>query len=233
MVLSDAGLPFLSALLSVILIDLVLAGDNAIVIAMAVRSLPASRRKAGILAGSGAAVILRIALTFFVARLLELHYLKLAGGLLILWIAVKLFSQSPSGERAEAGSAGIWQSVKIIIIADITMATDNMLAVGGASHGNLLLLILGLGFSIPFVIFTSNLLSSLMDRYPVILYIGAAVLGKTGGEMIMTDPFTTMAFSPGRLGVYLVEAVCAAGVVFIGRFRARMKEKRAERAVDR
>src|SRR5512137_3005989 len=156
---------FFSALASIVLIDLILAGDNAVVIAMAVRSLPREHRRRGIVLGSAAAVLLRVVATFFVAQLLRAPYVKLLGGLLIGWIAIKLF-----------------------VVADITMALDNMLAVGGASHGDIFLLLFGLALSIPFVVFTSGLLSLLMDRYPVIVYLGAAVLGKVSAEMILTDP---------------------------------------------
>jgi YjbE family integral membrane protein len=183
-------LKFLSSLFSIVIIDLILAGDNAVVIAMAVRSLPHDQRKRGILFGAGAAVLLRVILTFFVAQLLNISYVKLVGGILILWIAVKLFVEGAPEEKQERHATTIWQAIKIIVIADITMSLDNMLAVGGASHGNMFLLLFGLGLSIPFIVFTSNLLSMLMDKYPVIIYIGAAILGKVGGEMIITDPFT-------------------------------------------
>jgi YjbE family integral membrane protein len=183
-------LQFVSSLFSIVIIDLILAGDNAVVIAMAVRSLPHEQRKKGIIFGAGAAVLLRVMLTFFVAQLLNVSYVKFIGGLLILWIAVKLFVEGVPEDGQERPATTMWQAMKIIVIADISMSLDNMLAVGGASHGNLFLLLFGLGLSIPFIVFTSNLLSILMDRYPIIIYIGAAILGKVGGEMIITDPFT-------------------------------------------
>jgi YjbE family integral membrane protein len=114
---------------------------------------------------------LRVVATFFVAQLLQINYLKIIGGLLILWIAVKLFVEGAPEDNVEREAATIAQAVKIIVIADITMSIDNMLAVGGASHGNLFLLIFGLGLSVPLVVFTSNLLSILMDKYPIIIYI--------------------------------------------------------------
>jgi len=134
---------FFSALFSIVVIDLILAGDNAVVIAMAVRSLPHDQRRKGILLGAGAAVLLRVILTFFVAQLLQVNFLKLAGGVLILWIAVKLFVEGSPEESIDKEAATIGQAIKIIVIADITMATDNMLAVAGASHGNLFLLLSG------------------------------------------------------------------------------------------
>lgn len=226
-------LPFLSALLSIVLIDLILAGDNAVVIAMAVRSLPQEQRKKGILFGAGAAVLLRVVITFFVAQLLNVSYVKLIGGVLILWIAVKLFIEGAPEEGRERKAATVWQAVKVIVIADITMSLDNMLAVGGASHGNMFLLLFGLGLSIPFIVFTSNLLSMLMDRYPVIIYAGAAILGKVGGEMLLTDPLTVRYLpaglladadvaAPSRALLYAVEASFAAGVIVTGKVWMRM-----------
>ena len=232
-------LKFLAALFSIVIIDLILAGDNAVVIAMAVRSLPHDQRTRGILFGAGAAVLLRVVATFFVAHLLNISYVKLLGGILILWIAVKLFVEgAPEGEQ-ERRAATIWQAVKVIVIADITMSLDNMLAVGGASHGNMFLLLFGLGLSIPFVVFTSNLLSMLMDKYPVIIYIGAAILGKVGGEMMITDPFTIRLLPaslltpdlmhPNKMVQYPLEVLFAAGVIIAGklwmRWTVRMEEK--------
>ncbi len=150
---------FLTAVLSIILIDLVLAGDNAVVIAMAVRNLAPDQRKRGILLGAGAAVSLRIIATFFVSQLLNITLVKLAGGAAILWIGVKLFVDGMPDDGAKREARTLWQAVKLIVIADITLSIDNMLAVGGASHGNLFLLLFGLTVSVPFVVFTSNFLS--------------------------------------------------------------------------
>ena len=212
---------FLSSLFSIVVIDLILAGDNAVVIAMAVRALPKVQRRKGIIYGSLAAVLLRVFLTFFVARLLSLSYVKLVGGIVILWIAVKLFVEDEEAVEAHKEAETLWHAVRLIIIADITMALDNMLAVGAASHGNLALLIFGLGLSIPFVVFTSSLLSSLMDKYPVIIYIGAALLGKVGGEMIMTDPVIIRFVPLSPFLLYCTEALFAAGVLAAGRYRVR------------
>ncbi|RJQ46609.1 MAG: TerC family protein [Nitrospiraceae bacterium] len=221
-------LNFFSALVSIIIIDLILAGDNAVVIAMAVRSLPSEQRKKGIIFGAGAAVLLRVIATFFVSQLLTISFIKLVGGAVILWIAVKLFMEGVPDERIEKEATTVVQAVKIIVIADITMAIDNMLAVGGASHGNLFLLLFGLGLSVPLVVFTSNLLSILMDKYPVIIYIGAAVLGKVGGEMIITDPFTVNILHPGKLLIYATEAFFAVGVIIAGKLWMRWKIAKEE-----
>ena len=206
---------FLLAILSIVLIDIVLAGDNAVVIAMAVRTLPQRQRLWGIVLGASVAVLLRVALTAVAAQLMNVNYIKLAGGLLILWIAVKLLLQEEPSEAGGRPAGTLWQAVWLIMVADLTMSLDNVLAVAGASKGHLGLLLFGLGLSIPLVVAASNLLSRLMDRYPVIIYLGAAILGKVGGEMIMTDRLTTTLLAPPVWLVHLVEAVLAAGVIVL------------------
>jgi YjbE family integral membrane protein len=208
---------FVSALFSIVIIDLILAGDNAVVIAMAVRSLPREQRRKGILLGSAAAVLLRVLATFFVSQMLRLQFIKLVGGALILWIAVKLFVEGSPEEGADKEAANLWQAIRIIVIADITMSLDNMLAVAGASHGNLFLLLFGLGLSIPLVVLTSNLLSILMDRYPYVIYLGAGILGKVGGEMMITDPVIVSWLHPSKALIYATEAVFAVGVIVVGK----------------
>jgi YjbE family integral membrane protein len=215
------GWPFLSSLISIILIDLLLAGDNAVVIAMAVRTLPKSQRGKGIIYGSLAAVLLRVLLTFFVAQMLALNYVKLIGGLVIVWIAVKLFVEDEEAVGIHKEAATLWHAVRLIVVADISMALDNMLAVGAVSNGNFFLLLFGLGLSIPFIVFTSSLISRLMDNYPFIIYIGAALLGKIGGQMIITDPVVSRFITPTPLITHSVEVACAAAVILIGRFRVR------------
>ncbi|MBI5665461.1 MAG: TerC family protein [Nitrospirae bacterium] len=222
-------LNFLYSLVSIVIIDLILAGDNAVVIAMAVRSLPLEQRKKGIFYGAGAAVLLRVIATFFIAQLLQMNYIKLIGGALILWIAVKLFVEGVPEENLRKEATTIAQAIKVIVIADITMATDNMLAVGGASHGNLFLLLFGLGLSIPFVVFTSNLLSTLMDKYPVIIYIGAAILGKVGGEMMITDPVIVNITGTSDTLKYSVEIIFAIGVILAGKLWMKWKVTREEK----
>ena len=203
------------AVLSIVLIDIVLAGDNAVVIALAVRTLPPKQRLMGIMLGSGVAVVLRVGLTFIAAQLLVMNYIKLIGGGLILWIAVKLLIDN-TGEKAHGSAAGgVWQAVWLILVADITMSIDNVLAVAGASKGSFPLLLFGLGLSIPLVVFTSNLLAKLMDRYPVIIYVGAAILGKVGGDMIMTDRLTEEVFHPAPWLVHAVEGMLAIGVILL------------------
>ena len=204
---------FLVAVMSIILIDLVLAGDNAVVIAMAVRNLPGRQRMWGIALGAGAAVVVRVAATFLVAQLLNIQFIKLVGGAVIIWIAVKLLSEGTEEECTDKECGNIWEAVWIIIVADMSMGIDNMLAVGAASHGNLFLLLFGLLLSIPFVVFMSNILSKLMNKYPIILWLGAGILGKVGGEMMITDPWVRGLLNPPKwvefaVMVFFVAFVC-------------------------
>jgi len=218
---------FFSALLSVILVDLVLAGDNAVVIALAVRNLSPGQKKWGIILGAGAAVGLRVVCTFFAAQMLRIMFLKFIGGALILWIAVKLLTQEHADENVSAAS-NLLQAVKLIVIADIVMSLDNMLAVAGASKGNAFLLLFGLGLSIPLVVAGSSILSTLMSKYPVIVVIGAAVLGKVGGEMMITDPWIQKTFAIPHWFVYVIEATFAIGVVVVGKRIVKRRKEREE-----
>ena len=213
---------WLLAVLNIVWIDIVLAGDNAVVIALAVRNLEARQRLIGIAAGAGAAVVLRVGLTFVATQLLAIRFVQLGGGLMILWIALKLLRQNEGApEEGGAGARGLWQAVWMIVVADITMSTDNILAVAGTSKGSLPLLLFGLGLSIPFVVFTSNLLSIIMDKYPIVIWIGAAILGRVGAEMIITDPVVHNALHPStpiEIGVQVLGALI---VVAAGKLLAR------------
>jgi len=200
------------AVMSIVFIDLVLAGDNAVVIAMAVKNLHGKERQMGIVLGSGGAVVVRVICTFLVAQLLNLPLVKLIGGAVIIWIAVKLLTEGTKEECHDKECSSLWHALWIIIVADLSMGIDNMLAVGAASHGNLFLLLFGLLLSIPMVVFMSTWLSILMDRYPIILWIGAAVLGKVGGEMMITDPWVKGLLAPPKWTEY---AVMAFFIVFI------------------
>ncbi len=222
------NMQFLSGLVSIIAINLVLSGDNAVVIAMAARTLPREQRRKGIVFGALFAVLLRVAFTFFVAELLGMNYARLAGGAVLLWIAVKLFVEDEEAVEHHREAASVWHAIRLIVVADITMSLDNMLAVGAASHGDLRLLLFGLGLSIPFLIFASGLLEMVMERYPAIIVLGAALLGKVGGEMIITDPVLAGRLHPSRAAVYLFEAVCAVGVVIAGRLWVRREAVREE-----
>ena len=205
--------PFLFALLNIIFINIILSGDNAVVIAMAVRSLPPKQRRNGILLGTAGAVVLRIGLTFIAARLLEVPFVKLLGGLLILWIAFKLLMGESEEDKTKEVN-GLRQAIITILMADLVMSLDNVLGVAGAANGDSLLLIIGLATSIPIVILASNIITRMMDRFPIIVVLGAAVLGRVAGEMIVSDPFMVRTLHhPGHLAVYSVQAMLAVGVV--------------------
>ncbi|HET6460553.1 MAG TPA: YjbE family putative metal transport protein [Syntrophales bacterium] len=214
---------FLIGFLSIIIVNLVLSGDNAFVIAMAVRSLPGKQRMNGIVFGVGVAVVLRIALTFLAALLLQIRYVKLIGGAIIIWIAINLLADGATEERLQKEARTLWHAFWIIIVSDIAMSIDNVLAVAAASKGNLFLIIFGLGFSIPIVVFASTLLVMLIDKYPIIIYLGAAVLGQVGGEMMVTDPFIVQILNPSNILAYCVEAFFTIGVVVAGKLRVRQK----------
>lgn len=215
---------FFAAVMSIVLIDLVLAGDNAVVIAMAVRNLPDKQRLWGIALGAGAAVVVRVSATFLVAQLLNLPFIKLVGGAVIIWIAVKLLSEGSDEDCKEHECGSIWQAVWIIVVADMSMGIDNMLAVGAASHGNLFLLMFGLVLSIPFVVFMSNILSKLMNRYPIILWLGAGILGKVGGEMMIMDPWVHGLLNPPKWVQYAVMAFFVAFVCGLSKWIANRRK---------
>jgi YjbE family integral membrane protein len=169
-------------------INIILSGDNAVVIALACRSLPPRQRMIGILLGAGAAVVLRIIFTVLVNQLLGIHYLKLIGGLLLFWIAVKLVTQEEASEDSIRSGGSIWEAVKIVAIADIVMSLDNVLAIAAAAGGDINLIIFGLIISIPLVIGGATLITNLLTHYPVLVWAGAALLGWVAGELLATEP---------------------------------------------
>ncbi len=222
---------FLVAVMTIVLIDLVLAGDNAVVIAMAVKNLQGKRRRMGIVLGAGGAVVIRIVCTFMVAQLLTMPLVKFIGGAVVIWIAVKLLTDGAKEECHGKECSSLWQALWVILVADLSMGVDNMLAVGAASHGNLFLLLFGLILSIPFVVFMSSLLSRLMERYPVILWLGAAILGRVGGEMIISDPWVQGLLNPSLAFRYGTEAFFIGFVLLFSRWLGRRRRRAAEQPV--
>ena len=208
---------------SIILIDLLLAGDNALVIAMAVRALPQRQRRLAITFGAAAAVALRVVITIAAARLLGIEFIKLLGGAFIIWIAVKVLADASSEPAAEPPRGQLLKAIWFIVVADITMSLDNVLAVAGAARGSVPLIIFGLCVSIPFVVFSSNLIATLMDRYSAVVYLGAAVLGKVGAEMMLTDPFVVTTMHPSAGLTYVAEGLAIAGILAAGRFLCERK----------
>jgi YjbE family integral membrane protein len=185
-ILSDQA--FWIGLGQIILVNIVLSGDNAVVIALAARSLPPHQQKQAVMWGSGAAVVMRIVLTIVAVELLRLPYLKLVGAVLLLWIAIQLLVPEEEGADGEPVASTMAAAIKTILIADLVMSLDNVIAVAAAAKGNLVLLIVGLAISIPLVVFGATLLLKLMERFPIIITAGAALLGWVAGEMAVTDP---------------------------------------------
>jgi YjbE family integral membrane protein len=235
---------FWLGLAKIIGVNIVLSGDNAVVIALAARSLPRKQQRLAIFWGAGAAVILRIILTFFAVWLLGLPWLKIVGSLLLFWIGIKLLVPEEPGEDVNA-SDNLIAAIKTILIADLVMSLDNVIAVAAAAGGSFTLLVLGLAISIPLVIFGATLLVKLMERFPIIITLGAALIGMVAGEMIVTDPvmvgwmtdhiagFQLDGEKPRLHGINL-EIVCgaigAAIVVVWGLWLAKRQAARAEAA---
>jgi YjbE family integral membrane protein len=172
----------------IIMIDILLGGDNAVVIALACRNLSPEQRKTGIFWGVAGAVSLRVVLTVFAALVMNLPWLKLVGGLLLVWIAVKLMLPEDEDGHDIEPSAHLWGAVKTIVVADFVMSLDNVIAVAGAAHGSLALLLFGLAVSIPLIVWSSQLILHWMERYPSIVLFGAGLLGYVAGQMIFSDP---------------------------------------------
>lgn len=179
---------FFSALLAIIMIDLVLAGDNAIVIALAARNLPPTVRTKAVVWGTAGAIAVRTAMTLVVVWLLKVPGLMLAGGLALVWIAYRLLAEHDSGEKEVSAATSFWGAMKTIIIADAVMGLDNVLAVAGAAHGSFLLVVLGLLISVPIMIGGSQLILKFIERYPAIIYVGGAILAWTAAAMISHEP---------------------------------------------
>ena len=212
---------FWIGLIKIVWINIILSGDNAVVIALAARSLPPAQQKKAVLIGSGAAVVLRIALTVVAARLLALPYLQILGGVLLLYIGFQLLSDEEDGEGESKEYGSMFAAVRTILIADLVMSLDNVIAVAAAAQGNNTLLILGLAISIPLVIFGSTLMIRLMERFPIIVMLGAALIGWVGGETIAGD-VALRGFAEANPWLhYVAAALGAALVVLAGRWMQR------------
>jgi YjbE family integral membrane protein len=217
--LQTAG--FWIGLVKIVWINIILSGDNAVVIAMAARSLPPHQQKKAVLFGSGAAVVLRIMLTVVAAKLLALPYLQILGGALLLWVGVQLLGdeEDDNGEEKEYGS--MLAAVRTILLADLVMSLDNVIAVAAAAQGSMALLMLGLAISIPLVIFGSTLMIKLMERFPIIIMLGAALIGWVGGETIASDVALRGALAADPWLHYAGAAAGAFFVIAVGRWQQR------------
>jgi YjbE family integral membrane protein len=216
---------FWSAFGSILLANIVLSGDNAVVIAMAARTLQPAQRNKAIFWGSAAAIVMRIVLTIVAIQLLTLPYLKIIGAILLVYIGVDLLNGDDEGEGDDKQISGMASAIRTILIADLVMSLDNVLAVAAAAKGNLPLLVMGLLVSIPLIIFGATLLTKVMERFPIIITIGAALLGFLAGEMLLTDPAVVTQFGViGEQTVTIGGILGAALVVALGTY---MQKRRA------
>jgi YjbE family integral membrane protein len=217
---------FFIALLKIIWVNILLSGDNAVVIALASRNLPPAQQKRAIVFGSGAAIVLRVVLTLFAVELLQLPWLKLVGSVLLLWIGIQLLADTDEDADIRAHTT-MWGAVRTILVADLVMSLDNVIAVAASANSapedaRLVLLVIGLGLSIPLIIFGSTLLLKLMQRFPAIVTLGAALLGFVAGEMATTDTAVQRLFETHLHGLdYAVSIAGALFVVTVGLLLAR------------
>jgi YjbE family integral membrane protein len=220
---------FWLALGKIVWVNILLSGDNAVVIALAARSLPPEQRNKAIMGGSAAAIILRVVLTLFAVQLLQYPYLKIIGAVLLFWIGVQLLLPEDEADDKIKSSDQLWAAVRTILIADLVMSLDNVIAVAAAAdsgppESRLMLLIIGLGMSIPLIIFGSQLLLTVMEKYPVIITLGAALLGFVAGEMLVHDSAVEGFFQGlGGATTTIVEVAGAVGVVLVGQWLAKRK----------
>jgi YjbE family integral membrane protein len=221
--------PWWSALLAIILIDLVLAGDNAILIALAARNLPPALQRKAIIWGTVGAIVVRSVMTLCVVWLLQIPGLMLVGGLGLLWIAYQLLGEQAGEHEGASGPTNFWGAMKTIVVADALMGVDNVLGVAGAAHGAMDLVVLGLLISIPIVVFGSSLVLRLVERWPVIIQLGAAVLALTAAKMVLGEPLLADYLKSIPLpSVWLqsiVIALAIVGVLLAGRWRARRNNR--------
>lgn len=216
---------FWSALMAIVIIDLVLAGDNAIVIGLSARNLPKENQKKVIFWGTFGAIAIRSLLTLAVVWLLKIPGLLLLGGAMLIWIAYKLLVEEKKHDVASAAS--IWAAIKTIIIADTVMGLDNVLAVAGAAHGDFILVVMGLLISVPIVVWGSTLILKWVERFPIIIYIGSGVLAWTAGKMITDEPLVKGFFTENPVLKWGLIIVIIASVLVMGRMKKQKQVKQA------
>ena len=225
---------FILSWLKIVIIDLTLGGDNALVIAMAVRTLPRRQQRVGIFWGALGAVVLRVFLTFLTSQLLQLPFLQLVGGLLLVWIAFKLLRQEAGGESKVREGTTLKEAIWVIIVADLIMSTDNILAVAGASEGSFFLLLFGLGLSIPIVVAGAAFIAVLMERYGWIVYAGAGVLGEVAAKMMLEDDFVRRTFGDASKPFeWSLRAGLAVLIISIGLILSRRSEQARDSGATR
>ncbi len=227
----------LATLMSIFMINMVLSGDNAVVIALASRKLPPRQQKLAVVIGSGGAIVMRIILTVIIVILLKIPFLQALGGLLLVYIAVKLLREEESGEKEKKAAENMLEAIKIIIFADLIMSLDNTLAIAAVSRGDWMMLIVGLATSIPIIIFCAQIILFLMKKFPIIIYIGAGILTWTAGKMLVEDKkvslFLHQSFSDMTLNIIhlAIPAAITAGIIAYGwlaNAKLRQKELKCE-----
>ncbi|MDF2679906.1 MAG: hypothetical protein K0R47_1096 [Brevibacillus sp.] len=220
---------FWSALLAIVVIDLVLAGDNAIVIGMAARNLPANQQKKAIIWGTVGAIIIRALATLAVVWLLKIPGLLLVGGLILVWISLKLLVQEDNHDNMKA-SGSLGSAIWTIIVADTVMGLDNVIAVAGAAHGDFLLVIIGLIISVPIMVWGSTMILKVMERYPLVIYIGSAVLAYTAASMVTSEKFLAPFFAAYPWVKWLFIVAVVVGVLMTGRMKSQKQKRLAEQS---
>jgi len=223
---------FLIALAQVMMVNIVLSGDNAVVIALAARNLPTRQQKLAVLWGCGGAIVLRVLLTAVAVMILKIPFLQFFGALLLIWIAIKLLVEENEGDEHHKAHESMFGAVKTILVADIIMSLDNTLAIAGVAKGDWILLIVGLVLSIPLIVFGSTIIMKMIDRFPVIVYLGAGLIAYTSGEMIDSD----MAVQPYLPEIFhdtsYLAVLLTVGVVAFGWWHNRTKWRTAKNVVE-
>lgn len=215
---------YVVAVLGIVMVNLLLSGDNALVIALASRNLSPQQQKKAMLWGSIGAIVLRVVLTFGAMLLLKIPYLQLAGGLMLFWIAVRLVNSDEHKNQDIAAQDSLEKAIKTIILADVVMSFDNVLAIAGVAKGNVILLAFGLAISIPLIVWGSKAIGALMEKWPVIIIAGAAFLGWTGGEMVISDKMIALLTVRYYWLKWVVPVIFAISVVVAGQIFSRGKK---------
>lgn len=221
---------FWIGLAQIIWINIILSGDNAVVIALAARGLEPHQQKRAIFWGTAAAVVLRVGLTVVAVKLMQLPWLQLIGGILLLWIGVQLLNDGDDDEGESKGNGNLMAAIRTILVADLVMSLDNVIGVAAAANGNVTLLVIGLAIAIPIVIFGSTLMIKVMTRFPVIVTLGAALIGWVGGETIVSDQMLQPIVPHHSVAFYSAATLGAALVVVLGKYLQARKESSASAA---
>lgn len=221
-------------LAEIIGVNILLSGDNAVVIALAARSLPPPMRRMAIVLGSVGAIVMRVALTVVASEMLQLQWLRLVGGLLLLWIGVKLLIPEGEDAHAQNASKGVWSAVRTILLADLVMSLDNVLGVAAAAHGSKPLLIAGLAISIPLIVFGSAIILKVMDRFPMVIILGAGLIGWVAGEMLVSDAVIAQYIPEAHrhASELICAAIAAVLVIAIGSWLGRRARATQSKIID-